>query len=216
MFIDKTSPIIKHSPQQQGFLSVINNKKENNNSSPLIPLKKPSSGKWSTAHIHIAWMIYHQEQRQREKLTHLNSSNKIRSSSTFIPPSSQSALLPPPLPLIDGNHDLSLLRPPMPPPFSFPFDINSQQNNPFRPTSNTKLARPMVTSASSSTIKTSTIKREQKPPFLDDRLRRTSPSPLPRSTSTSNFLPSSPSHRMRVSFHHHKTEFQSSSSSCLD
>ncbi len=208
MFIDKTSPITKHSPQQQGFLSVIHNKKESNSSS-LISLKKPSNGKWSTAHVHIAWMIYHYQQRQRDDFNHLNSTNKIRSSTTFIPPppsssssSSQSTLLPPPLPLLDGNNDLSLLRPPMPPPFSFPFDMNSQQNHLFRPASTAKLPRPTVTSASSSssTIKTPTIKREQKTPFIDDRVRRTSPSPLSRPTSGSNFLPSSPSHRMRVRF----------------
>jgi hypothetical protein len=184
MFIDKTPPIIKHSPSQQGFLSVINNKKDPNNSSPsVIQFKKPANGKWSTAHVHIAWMIYHHEQRQREK------ANKIRSSTTF---------LPPPLPLIDNNHDLALFRPPIPPPpFPFPFDMNSQQNHLFRPTSTAKLPRPMVTSASS-TIKTPTIKREQKTPFIDERIRRTSPSPLSRPTSGSNFLPSSPSHRMRV------------------
>jgi len=207
MFIDKTSPITKHSPPQQGFLSVINNKKETNSSS-VISLKKPSNGKWSTAHVHIACMIYHHQQRQREELNHLNSTNKIRSSTNFIPPSpsssSQSTFLPPPLPLLDNNNDLSLLRPPMPPPpFSFPFDINSQQNNLFRPTSTTKLPRPTValtSSSSSSAIKTPTIKREQKTPFIDDRIRRTSPSPLSRPTSGSNFLPSSPSHRMRVRF----------------
>jgi hypothetical protein len=75
--------------------------------------------------------------------------------------------------------------------------MNSQQNHLFRPTSTAKLPRPMVTSASS-TIKTPTIKREQKTPFIDERIRRTSPSPLSRPTSGSNFLPSSPSHRMRV------------------
>jgi len=199
MFIDKTPPIIKHSPQQQGFLSVVNNKKDNN-SSPLIQFKKPSNGKWSTAHVHIAWMIYHQEQRQREKSNLSNQTNRIRQSTTFIPPSSQSTLLPPPLPLIDNNNDLSLLRPPIPPPFPFPFDINSQQNHLFRPASTTKLSRPTVTSSSSSSssIKAPTIKREQKTPFIDERNRRTSPSPLSRPTSGSNFLPSSPSHRMRV------------------
>ena len=195
MFIDKPSPIIKHSPSpQQGFLSVVNNKKDTNSSSstPLTPLKKPSNGKWSTAHVHIAWMIYHHEQRQRDKLNLLNPSNKIR-------PSPSHTFLPPPLPLLDNNNDLSLLRPPMPPPpfSSFPFDINAQQNHLFRPSSATKLPRPTVTS----TIKTPTIKREQKTPFLDDRLRRTSPSPLSRPTSGSNFPPSSPSQRMRVSFH---------------
>jgi hypothetical protein len=188
MFIDKPAPVIKHSPQQQGFLSVIHNKKDNNQS-PLIPLKKPSSGKWSTAHIHIAWMIYHHEQRQREKLNLLNPNNKVRLSS-------QSTLLPPPLPLIDNNNDLSLLRPPPPPPFSFSFDMNPQQNPLFRSASAAKLPRPTVTSSSS--IKTPTIKREQKTPFIDERMRRTSPSPLSRPTSGSNFLPSSPSHRMRV------------------
>jgi len=202
MFIDKTPPIIKHSPQQQGFLSVINNKKDNNSSS-LIQLKKPSNGKWSTAHVHIAWMIYHHEQRQRDKSNVLfNPTNKIRPSTTLIPPSSQSTFLPPPLPLIDSNNDLSLLRPPIPPPFPFPFDINSQQNNLFRPTSITKLPRPTITSSSSSSssIKTPTLKREQKTPFIDERMRRTSPSPLSRPTSGSNFLPSSPSNRMRVKF----------------
>lgn len=204
MFIDKTSPVIKHSPQQQGFLSVINNKKDTNpssssSSSSLIQFKKPSNGKWSTAHIHIAWMIYHHEQKQRDKSNHLNSTNKIRPSSTLIPPSSsQSTLLPPPLPLIDNNNDLSLLRPPMPPPFSFPFDINSQQNHLFRPTLTTKLPRPTITPSLSSSIKTPTIKPEQKTPFIDERMRRTSPSPLSRPTSGSNFMPSSPSNRMRV------------------
>ena len=197
MFIDKTSPVIKHSPQQQqGFLSVINNKKDNNQS-PLVPLKKPANGKWSTAHVHIAWMIYHHEQRQREKLNLHNSSNKVRPLPTLIPPSSQSTFLPPPLPLTDNNA-LSLLRPPPPPPFSFPFDITSQQNPQFRPPSTAKLPRPAVTSSSSSSIKIPTIKREQKTPFIDERMRRTSPSPLSRPTSGSNFPPSSPSHRMRV------------------
>jgi hypothetical protein len=191
MFIDKTPPIIKHSPQQQGFLSVINNKKDNNNSSPLMQFKKPSNGKWSTAHVHIAWMIYHHEQQQRDKLNHLNASSKLRPSPTLSLPST---LLPPPLPLNDTNKDLSLLRPP--PPFPFPLDITSQQNPLFRPTSTTKLTRPTV---ASSTIKTPTIKREQKTPLIDERIRRTSPSPLQRPTSGSNFPPSSPSHRMRVS-----------------
>ncbi|CAF1091313.1 unnamed protein product [Rotaria sordida] len=208
MFIDKTSPVIKHSQQQQqqqqqGFLSVINNKKDTNQTSS-IQLKKPSNGKWSTAHIHIAWMIFNHEQRQREKLN-LNQANKIR-------PPSQSTLLPPPLPLNDNNNDLSLLRPPPPPPpppstfpFPFPFDINnSQQNSLLRSTSTAKLPRPTVSSSSSSStpssIKTSTIKREQKIPFIDERIRHTPPSPLSRPTSSSNFLPSSPSHRMKMDF----------------
>lgn len=194
MFIDKTPPVIKHSPQQQGFLSVINNKKDPNQS-PLIPLKKPSNGKWSTAHIHIAWMIYHHEQRQREKLNLLNPTSKVRPSATLIPSSSQSTLLPPPLPLMDNNNDLSLLRPPPPPPFSFSFD---QQNPLFRSPSTAKLPRPTISSSSS--IKTPTIKREQKTPFIDERIRRTTPSPLSRPTSGSNFPLSSPSHRMRVRF----------------
>lgn len=216
MFIDKPSLLSKHSPSQQqqsqGFLSVVSNKKENH-SSPVIPLKKPSNGKWSTAHVHIAWMIYHHEQRQREKGNSLNSTNKIRPSTNFLPPPSSSSshptFLPPPLPLLDSNNDLSLLRPPMPSPFSFPFDINSSSNHLFRPPSTTKLPRPMVTSVSSSSssssssaaIKTPTIKREQKTPFIDDRSRRTSPSPLSRPTSRTNIPPSSPSHRMRVRFH---------------
>ncbi|CAF4598073.1 unnamed protein product, partial [Rotaria magnacalcarata] len=78
---------IKHSPQQQGFLSVVNNKKDNN-PSPIVQLKKPSNGKWSTAHIHIAWMIFNNEQRQRDKLNLLNQTNKARTPSTL--PSSQS------------------------------------------------------------------------------------------------------------------------------
>jgi hypothetical protein len=182
MFTDKTPPI-RHSPQQQGFLSVINKKDTQSSSSSLIQFKKPSSGKWSTAHVHIAWMIYHHEQRQREKLNLLNPPNKVRPSPT---------LLPPPLPLIDHNNDLSSLRPP--PPFPFPFDLHSHQSPLFRSPSTTKLPRPAVTSS----IKTPTIKREQKTPFTDERIRRTSPPPLSRPPSGSNFLPSSPSHRMRV------------------
>lgn len=215
MFIDKTSPVIKHSPQsqsqpqpqqqqqqqsqQQGFLSVVNNKKDTNNQSPLVSLKKPSNGKWSTAHVQIAWMIFNNEQRQRDKLNLLNPANKVRPSATMIPPSPQSTLLPPPLPLLDNNNDLSLLRPPPAPfPFPFPFDMNSQQNPLFRSASTTKLPQSTVTPPSSSaSLKTQNIKREQKPSFMDERGRRTSPSPLSRPTSGSNFLPS-PSHRMKV------------------
>ena len=199
MFNEKTSPIIKHSPssQSQGFLSVVNNKKDTNSSSSTpsaIPLKKPTNGKWSTAHIHVAWMIYHHDQRQRDKQNPLNpTNNKIRPS-----PTQSSMFLPPPLPLMENN-DLSLLRPPIPPSplFSpFPFDIAASQNNLFRPGSATKLPRPAVTPS----IKTPTVKREQKTPLFDERMRRASPSPLSRSTSGSNFLPSSPSQRMRVRF----------------
>ncbi|CAF4712364.1 unnamed protein product, partial [Rotaria magnacalcarata] len=69
-----------------------------------------------------------------------------------------------------------------------------------RSPSTAKLSRPTVTSSSSSSspsIKAPTMKREQKMPFMDERMRRTSPSPLSRPTSGSNFLPSSPSHRMK-------------------
>lgn len=207
MFNDKTSPIIKHSPssQSQGFLSVVSNKKDTNSSSssssltPSFPLKKPSNVKWSTAHIHIAWMIYHHEQRQRDKLNPLNPTNKIRPSPTHTHPSqssstsNQSTFLPPPLPVIDNN-DLSLLRPHIPPSplfSSFPFDISAPQNHLFRPASTTKLPRPTVTP---------TVKREQKTPLFDERMRHTSPSPLSRSTSGSNFLPSSPSQRMKMEY----------------
>ncbi|CAF4358297.1 unnamed protein product, partial [Adineta steineri] len=109
----------------------------------------------------------------------------------------------------DNNNDLSLIRSPLqpppslPPPFTFPFDLTSQQNPLFRPSSTTKLSRPAITpssSSSSSSIKTPTIKREQKPSLFDERIRRTSPSPSSRPTSGSNFLPSSPSHRMRMDF----------------
>lgn len=205
MFIDKPSPGIKHSPQSQGFLSV--NKKETT-PSPIVQLKKPSNGKWSTAHVHIAWMIFNHEQRQRDKLNLLNQTNKVRPSPTL--PSSQPTLLPPPIPLSDTNNDLSLVRPPMPPPhsssfpFPFPFDINAQQNALLRLPSSTKLPRPTVapssTSSSSPSIKPPSIKREQKLPFMDERIRRASPSPLARSASGSNFLPPSPSHRMKVTY----------------
>ena len=198
MFIDKTSPSIKHSPQQQGFLSVVNNKKDNNQSS-LIQLKKPSNGKWSTAHVQIAWMIFNHEQRQRHKLN-LNSASKVRPTTTLIPSSASSSsqpnFLPPPLPVVD-NHDLSLLRPPLPPPFSFPFDINSQHNPLFRPILTTKLPLPTVTPSSTS-IKTPTIKREQRIPFSDERIRRTSPPSLTLPTPGSNFFPSSLSQRTKV------------------
>ncbi|CAF0878225.1 unnamed protein product, partial [Adineta ricciae] len=232
MFVDKSSSVIKHSPQSslqqsqpQGFLSVITSKKDNNQSSSLsssssssVQLKKPSNGKWSTAHVHIAWMIYHNEQRQRDKLNLLNPANKIRPSTSLMQSlsssssSSQSTFLPPPMPLNDANNDLSLLRPPLPPPapspFAFPFDIQSQHNHPFRSLSSSKLPRPTVTSStlssssSSPSIKTPTVKREQKIPLIDERMRHTSPSPSPssRTPSGSTFLPPSPSHRMRMDF----------------
>ncbi|UJR26203.1 hypothetical protein I4U23_007546 [Adineta vaga] len=231
MFTDKSSPVIKHSPQSslqqsqsQGFLSVINNKKDNNQSS-LVQLKKPSNGKWSTAHVHIAWMIFNNEQRKQDKLNLLNPTNKIRPSSSLMSsssPSNQSTFLPPPLPLNDSNNDLSLIRPPLPPSapssFSFPFDIHAQQNHLFRSLSSSKLPRPTVTSSSSSSsssIKMPTIKREQKTPLIDERVRRTSPSPSSRSTLGSTFLPPSPSHRARMDFLPSSSSSSSSSSLLL-
>lgn len=207
-------------PQTQGFHSV-NNKKESvtSNGAPLSNIKM-FNGKWSTAHIQVAQMINEQEQRQREKSNSLHSVGKVRPTPGPLPlgalplssQSSASTLLPPPLPLNDNTtSDLGLLRPP---PLGLPFDMNLPQHNIFRPpsTATMKLPRPIMTSTSSSSLSSSSagmkppsIKREQKTPFPDDRMRRSSPPPpslsipLSRSSSSSssNFLPSP--HRSRVS-----------------
>lgn len=213
MFIDKSPMKHSPSPHQQGFLSVMNKKDTHTNhtntntssNNSHLPLKKSFNGKWSTAHIHIARMISQLERNQREKS---HSNNKLRS--TPAPP----PLLPPPLPLIESQNDINLLRPPIPSPFGLPLDMNLPPYPLFRqpptPSSSSsssssamKISRP--TTATPSTMKPPTIKRELKTPFADDRLRRPSPPPplpspaLSRSTSNSNFPPSSPSQRLRVS-----------------
>ena len=199
MFIDK--PPMKHSPSphQQGFLSVMNKKDAGTPTSTPnshLPLKKAFNGKWSTAHIHIARMISQLERTQREKL-HAN--NKLRS--TPAPP----PLLPPPLPLLENHGELGLLRPPHPNPFGLPLEMNLSPYPFFRaPPTSSSVAAAMTLSrpntATPSAIKPPSIKRELKTPFVDDRLRRPSPPPaLSRSTPNSNFPPSSPSQRLRVS-----------------
>lgn len=178
--------------------------------SSLHPLKKSFTGKWSTAHIHVAWLIHHHEQRQRgDKLNQLQPSGHVRATP---------GLLPPPLPLSENTNELGLFRPPPASPFGLPFDVNASQYPLFRPSSAMKVPRPtMAPTSASPSIKAPTIKREQKTPFLDERTRHSSPpASLPRSTSGSNFLPSSPSQRMRVCISEHRSLSQLPSFPLLD
>ncbi|UJR34194.1 hypothetical protein I4U23_021600 [Adineta vaga] len=124
-----------------------NNNNHNNNSSTKETLSSsPSSkksSKWCTAHVRISWMIYHQQQRSKEKLS--PSDNKKdeeqqqSSSNSKLPDliTNTKPLLPP---LSSSTSDLSLplpstYQPPLLPPPSFnyrsPFEFAGMTNGPF-------------------------------------------------------------------------------------
>lgn len=137
--------------------NLINNPPSNSTSSSTNTRTKettsPSakkSNKWCAAHVRISWMIYHQQQRSKDKSSIDNkkddeqqslSNNKL---SDLVP--NTKPILPPPM---STNNELSLPLPstfqsPLLPPAAFnyrsPFDFGNVNNGPFgrlAPSSNT-------------------------------------------------------------------------------
>ncbi|CAF1025926.1 unnamed protein product [Didymodactylos carnosus] len=182
------------SSRNHAFLSV--NKSSVKNSCPPAPTIKPSNGRWSSAHVHIAWMIYYQEQRVRDKFG-LTSPNKQQNPAmnTLRPPflsfDAQSALF-------SSQNDLNARNNFSPwmaqsfkslPPFLPHQEQSPLLRPPFAPvlnksSSSTSLTlpcpKPIVTS--STTIKQkrdSEIKHQAKPITIDITSSRTTPLPTP-------------------------------------
>ncbi|CAF0751890.1 unnamed protein product [Didymodactylos carnosus] len=196
------------SSTNHAFLSV-NKSSVKNNCSPATTIKQPSNGHWSTAHIHIAWMIYYQEQRIRDKFG-LASSNKQHNPATntlrppFLPFDTQS-------PLFSSQNDMNTrgsFSPWITPSFKSlpPFLPHQEQSQLFRPpfvpvsnklssSANLTLPCPKPIITSSTTIKPkrdSEIKHQTKPVTNDVIPPRTTPLPTvqfdPHITNTTSLL----------------------------